>query len=335
MAKIKDSDYLYPTSRIRSIEKHMLTHERVEKMIDAKRFEDAIRVLDECNYGFEGEMIDPNDYETLLTQEHKKTYDFIMSLAPNPEHLNMFLYPYDYHNLKVLMKSEYLNKDETDILVDTGSIDLKVLKYAVNERDFSELTENMEKALKEITDTFPKTKDPQLIDIILDKYCYDEMLKTAEETKSKFIIDYIKLQIDSINVKTYVRLKRMNKSWDFFTKVFLPGGNIHEHVFIKNYDEPFDKFAEQLLAFDFREIFLEGIEDLEETGKFTKLEKLLDNKLMDHIRNAKYVPYGIEALVGYILAKENEIKTVRIILAGKVAGISPELIRERLRETYV
>ena len=335
LAKIKETDYLFSTARVRSVEKNMLTRERAEKMIDSKSTEDALRVLDDINYGKGIESLDPNKYEDLLTEEHKKTYDFITSMAPDVEHFNMFLYPYDYHNLKVMMKAEYLGIDAGDTLVDTGSIDLKVLKYSVKERDFSALTDNMEKALKEIIETFPKTNDPQLIDIILDKYCYDEMLSTAEKTKSSFIIDYVKLQLDSINLKTYVRLKKMNKSWDFFSKVFLKGGNISEQVFIKNYDDNFEKFAEHLSAFDFKELFLEGTNALQETGMFTTLEKLLDNKLMQHVKNAKYVPFGIEPLAGYLIAKDNEIKIARIILAGKQAGISPELIRGRLRETYV
>lgn len=335
MAKIKDTDYLFSTARVRSVEKNMITRERAEKMIDAKTIEDALKVLDDINYGYGNEAVNANSYENLLSDEHKKTYDFITSIAPELDYFNMFLFPYDYHNLKVIMKAEYLGIDASDTLVDTGSIDIKNLKYSVKERDFSELTDNMEKALKEIIETFPKTNDPQLIDIILDKYCYDEMLRSAEQTNSKFIIDYVKMQIDAINIKTYVRLKKMNKSWDFFTKVYLHGGNITEQVFIKSYDEVFEKFAEQLSAYGFKEVFLEGTEALAETGKFTTLEKLLDNKVIEYIKSAKYISFGIEPLAGYLIAKDNEIKIARIILAGKLAGISPELIRERLRETYV
>ncbi len=335
MAKIKDTDYLFSTAWVRSVEKNMLTRERAEKMIDAKSTEDSLKVLDDIGYGFRDESINSNNYEKLLADEHKKTYDFITSIAPELDCFKMLLYPYDYHNLKVIMKSEYLGIDASEILVDTGSVDLKMLKYSVNERDFSELTENMGNALNEIIETFPKTNDPQIIDIILDKYCYEEMLKSAEETKSKFIIDYIKTQIDGINIKTYVRLKKMNKSWNFFMKVYLGGGNIDVQIFIRNYDEPFEKFAEQLSLYGFKEIFIEGTDALAETGKFTTLEKLLDNKIIEHIRSARYIPYGIEPLAGYLIAKDNEIKIARIILAGKLAGISPELIRERLRETYV
>ncbi len=335
LAKIKETDYLFSTARVRSIEKNMLSRERAERMIDAKTNEDAMRILYDCNYGYGKEQIAAKDFEILLTEEHKKTYDFIMSIAPELNNFKIFLYIYDYHNLKVIMKSEYLGTVDEESLVDTGSIAINTLKYAVKERDFSELTENMGKSLKEIIEQFPKNKDPQIIDIILDKFCYMEILDKAEEINNKFIIDYVKLQIDLINLKTFIRLRKMNKSWDFFSKVFISGGRIPEKVFIKNYDEVFESFAGQLFVYGFKDLFLEGIDALNETGKFTVLEKLFDNKLIEYVKSAKYISYGIEPLAAYLIAKDNEIKIARIIMAGKLAGIPSELIRERMRETYV
>ncbi|MDD4779887.1 MAG: V-type ATP synthase subunit C [Tissierellia bacterium] len=337
MKKIKETDYLFSTARVRSVEKYMLSREKAEKMIDAKTNDDALRILFECNYnsGKVNDKISPNDYDSLLSQEHKRTYEFITSIAPEEESFNIFLYPYDYHNLKVLMKSEYLDIDSSELLVDTGSIDLNTLKYAIKERDFSNLSENMSSAVSYIIEEFPKNKDPQLIDIILDKYLYDEMLKSSKKINNKFINDYIVMQIDIINLKTYVRLKKMNKSWDFFTKVFIEGGKIPEQFFIKYYDETFEDFGDELFVYGYKETFLEGIEGLNESGKFTTLEKLFDNKIMEHVKSAKYISYGIEPLVAYLIAKENEIKIARIIMAGRLAGIPSELIRERMRETYV
>jgi len=334
LAKIKDTDYLFSTARVRSVEKNMITHDRAEKMINAKSAEDAIKVLYDCDYGSSKELANIKDFEELLAEEHKKTYEFIKSIAPEIENFNIFLYPYDYHNLKVLMKSEYLGKDALDSLVDTGSIELNKLKYAIRERDFSGLTENMTKALKEVIETFPKNKDPQVIDIIFDLYLYDEMLKAAQNMNSKYVLNYIKMQIDIINIKTFVRLRKMGKSWDFFSKVFIEGGNIYKKTFISSYDESFESFADQIFIYDYKEIFLTGVESLNKTGMFTNLEQLFDNKLMNYIKSAKYISYGIEPLVGYLIAKENEIKIARIVMAGKIAGISSEKIRERMRETY-
>lgn len=334
MAKIKQTDYLFSTARVRSIEKNMLTSERAEKMIDSKSADDAIKILYDCDYGYGKDPVLAKDFEILLSEEHKKTYEFINSIAPQKDYFNIFLYPYDYHNLKVIMKSEYLGKNTIDSLFDVGSIEINKLKYAVREREFKELTENMAKAITEVAETFPKNKDPQIIDIIFDKYLYDEMLQAAKFMDIKFVIDYMKMQVDIINIKTFIRLRKMKKSWDFFSKVFLEGGNISLRTFISSYDDPYDSFAEELFVYGYKDILLEGIESLNKTGMFTKLEQLFDNKLMSHVKSAKYVAYGIEPLMSFLIAKENEIKVARIILAGKLAGISSEKIKERMRVTY-
>jgi V/A-type H+-transporting ATPase subunit C len=64
-------------------------------------------------------------------------------------------------------------------------------------------------------------------------------------------------------------------------------------------------------------------------------DRLADDFVLDYVRGAKLISIGIEPLVGYMMAKENEVKIVRIILAGKLAGLSSETIRKRLRQSYV
>jgi V/A-type H+-transporting ATPase subunit C len=46
------------------------------------------------------------------------------------------------------------------------------------------------------------------------------------------------------------------------------------------------------------------------------------------------VPYGPETVFAYIAAKENEIRQARIILTCKANGVSPDVLRERLRDNY-
>ena len=50
---------------------------------------------------------------------------------------------------------------------------------------------------------------------------------------------------------------------------------------------------------------------------------------------AKGVPFGVEAVIGYLVAKEIEFTAVRTIMSSRMAGIGGETIRERLREAYV
>jgi len=64
-------------------------------------------------------------------------------------------------------------------------------------------------------------------------------------------------------------------------------------------------------------------------------ERWCDNRLIREIRPQKYNPFTVSPLAAFLLARENEIKTVRILLLGKRNRLPEESIRERLREMYV
>lgn len=70
-------------------------------------------------------------------------------------------------------------------------------------------------------------------------------------------------------------------------------------------------------------------------GKYTLLEKLCDDMRMKYVKDARYVSFGIEPVCGFLIAKESEIKNLRMILTGMLAGTAKEVTKERLREAYV
>ena len=49
-SKWKDTDYLFISTRLRALESKMLTRERMERMLEARSNEDAVKVLSECGY---------------------------------------------------------------------------------------------------------------------------------------------------------------------------------------------------------------------------------------------------------------------------------------------
>ena len=61
----------------------------------------------------------------------------------------------------------------------------------------------------------------------------------------------------------------------------------------------------------------------------------VDAAVLHQVATAKQVPFGPEVLIAYVAAKETEFTAVRIIMAGRIAGLKPDVIRERLRESYV
>ena len=71
-----------------------------------------------------------------------------------------------------------------------------------------------------------------------------------------------------------------------------------------------------------------------EGGPLTAFEQACDNAVNAYLKKAKYVSYGAEPVAAYLAAVEEETTAVRMILTGRLAGISSDAIRERLRDLY-
>ena len=301
------SDYIFPCVVIRSREVDLLSREELLRLLDLKSVQDIMNVLADHGYGDGKELENPRDFEKVLSENMKETYDTIYSTIPDEKELSFFKYPNDYHNLKVLLKAEFLKSDASHLLIDSGTIPADKLQDMLRRRDFSLMTVEMRQAVDEAIELFAKSRDPQEIDLRLDKACYKDMLSDAEESGNQFLQEYVKKLIDSLNIDAFARLKEVGKPRAFFKRVFLDGGNLDENA------------VEQRAAAIVNEVSLSGV------------EKYLDAQRMEFVKDALYVPFGIEPVVGYLEAKEAEVMNLRMILTGKISGMDDMLIRERLR----
>lgn len=50
MSKIRDTDYLTISARVRAMENRLVTRERMERMVEARSDDEAVKVLAECGY---------------------------------------------------------------------------------------------------------------------------------------------------------------------------------------------------------------------------------------------------------------------------------------------
>ncbi|MBO6163703.1 MAG: V-type ATP synthase subunit C [Lachnospiraceae bacterium] len=328
------NNFVFACARVRANERNLLSKEKLNQMIDARTMEDAVKILQDANYGEEGAVIQPLAYEKALVKESDKLYAFLHELAPDAEEFRVFAYPFDYHNIKVLLKAEATGAEARGMLMSGGVFKPAEMEALVRERNLMAMTPHMKKAIEEAVDTLARTRDPQTVDLICDRECYADILEVAQRSNNRYLLGYVHLLIDTINLKTFVRCRRMGQGWGFFETVYLEGGSISSRTFVAGYDEPLPQFAQRLAATALAKAAEEGGTAIKETGRFTSIEKLCDDALISYVKDAKYISFGIEPLIGYAVGKQMEIKSVRIILAGKAAGIDGSLIRERVRETY-
>jgi V/A-type H+-transporting ATPase subunit C len=67
----------------------------------------------------------------------------------------------------------------------------------------------------------------------------------------------------------------------------------------------------------------------------TQFEKLCDDGVAGYMAVAQTVSFGEEPLLAYMSAHETEFINLRILLMGRITGLSNDLIRSRLRTMYI
>lgn len=163
------------------------------------------------------------------------------------------------------------------------------------------------------------------------------------QSESQILKDFIKRLIDLYNIKTFLRINYQKKPTETLKANLIGGGYIPEAEFINSVRELHLKdqiFSNGLNQFgkpwegDYRGLLKDGLVQVEKNGSFSILEHQIDEYLAGLLRPARYMFFGPEPVFGYCLAKENELKSLRLILLAKINNISAPQIQERLTLTY-
>lgn len=322
--------------RLRVYETRLLDKSKIDRMIDSNSAQEALKVLQETEYANVMTNVKrAEDYEIILSEELKRLFAVMYDISPEKSLVDLMSIKYDYHNIKVILKGMFLKEDLSYLLIDIGTVNVSKLKSLIENNEIRDLSPIMREAIEEAIKDFENSKDPQMIDIILDKYMFKSIIQIRDSIKDRFVNKYVEAVIDSTNLKTLLRIKKQNKGREFFTSVIIEGGSLDKDRLLSMLNDSVENIATKLSFTDYAEFIKRGIEYYTKTGSVSLLEKLVDNYIMDMMKDAKIIPFGVEPILAYIYAKETEIKIIRIIMVGKLNNISAEVVRERLRDIYV
>ena len=324
-------NFIQSSVRIRHAEKKLLTKQQLQRLADAKNLEDAIKLLNETSYSSELSKLDrPENYEQVLSEVLNKTYKEAMEISPEKSLVEILSCKYDYHNLKVLVKENILKEKFDSMYCMLDGNEIEAFRELALKND-----EGLSKDFKECLDFFETTKDPQDIDIFIDKKYFEKVLSLAEDFKLEMITEYFKAMIDFINLRTFIRCRKQNQVKETLEKVLIKGGDIETDKILDMFYEDIEILPIKLKAYKIGRVLSKIVEEYKNTNSLNSFEKSMDDYLVEIVRKAKSIHYGAEVIFSFLFAKELELKNLRLILVGKVNGLSADFIKERLREVYV
>ena len=327
-------DFIQSSTMVRVAETKLLSKQQFSNLIETKSFEEAISSLRDTPYGEELEKLEKKeDYDIALNAHLQRIYKEVKAMTNAELVVEFATKKYVAHNLKVLVKEHILKTDFSPILSSLWETENSKIRDLLREGRFSEETPE-EKAVSQVIINYEEYKDPQLIDILLDKFRLESSMITAEKLSVPLFEEIAATEIDISNVKTVLRSKKQNKQLGFVREALAKGGKVPIESLLSVYNESLEALIEKLMHTDFSGELKSGLEEFKDKGTLQGVEKALDNVRMNVIKKAKSITYGAEILYAFLQAKETEIKNIRIVLVSKLNGISSEEIRERLRDIY-
>lgn len=322
---MSEKEYTYAVARIRSKELALLSASFLEQLMAAKSYEECLQLL--SDRGWEAESGEP--IQDILQREKTKTWELIAELVEDMSVFDVFLYANDYHNLKAAIKEVCTETKHPDIFIHQGTIEPELIEKAVRERDFTLLPEHMREAAREAFEALLHTRDGQLCDIMVDRAALEALYAASKSSKNELLKLYGELTVVTADIKIAVRAQRTGKDLAFLKRALADCDTLDTMRLAMAAVAGQDEICAYLESTN----YAEAVAELRTSP--SAFERWCDNLIIRSIKPQLYNPFTIGPLAAYILARENEIKTVRIVLSGKQNQLSEDSIRERVREMYV
>lgn len=320
------TQYTYAVARIRALEASLFSSSTIEQLLACKDEAACLRFLQEKGWGGTDT---PQSADAILTKEREKIWENIRGMGVDMDVFAVLSYPNVFHNLKAAVKAVYTGKENLPVFYKDGLIEKNEMLRALKDRDYGALPKMMREAAQEAMETLMHSGDGQLCDVIIDRACMDAMLAAGQSAKDSVIRDYAESTIAVTNIKIAVRAAKTGKSIEFMKRAMAPCREINIEKLMTAALGGMDAVIEYLEHHGYGEAVLSLRDSL------SAFERWCDNRIIQAMKPQKMNAFSVGPLVAYVIARENEIKTVRIILTCKQNGLPEEAIRERIREMYV
>jgi V/A-type H+-transporting ATPase subunit C len=312
--------------RVRVLETRLLGRSTFERLLDAHSFREQLRILSETPYGGYLEGISTaEEVELALDLALRDLYDDFLEQANLPEDIvRYFRLMHDFENLRGRLKAEVLGISARPLLGELGSAPAEA--FEGSESDLPPDMRVAEKNVRARAGGEDGTLNADLIDPSVDAEMYSTLASVACDSKTEYLCEMAKLQIDLGNLKAFVRARVKNLPVQQAERLFVGGGTVNINTFVEGYRLPLEEIARQIVE-------RPGMRDFEpeQVVDPATLDLIIDSAVEQQLAQARRVPVGPEPVLAYVASRKVEISMLRMLLVGKLAGVDADTLRARVR----
>jgi len=260
--------------------------------------------------------------------------------------VKVLLARWDVENIKALLRGKAAKVTEEEILLATlpaSEIDAPVLRELACQPDIKACIDLLAtfriiyaRPLLDAFKNYLVAFDLGVFDLALDKFWAQSALSVLKKGSynRQILAEMVRAEVDCRNIITLLRLVKEGESAKAEgAGFFIEGGKeINLKIFLSLLRaEEVEELVSALSRFEGGEALEAAREESALTGSLSPFEREIEKFLLAQaLRLARQDPLSIGVVIGYLWAKYAEVKNLRLILRGKVAGMPLEEIRKEL-----
>lgn len=318
-------DWGYVSGRIAALEARFLGREFIQGLLSA-RVDELLRQLQDTPWGAPmtaGTTFD--DCSALIDQRFFEIADSLRHDSPDPTPFDLFLMQGDFLNLKRAVSGEAHFPFPT---VRIGAEDLA----RVAAGDLGAAPDDVREAVEGMDPEMDVTQRRTFYDIILDGSYLRHLMELGSGADAPLIRQYVETQVLARAVVVLWRALRSGHAGYAYRRYFLPV-------------DPYTPLLRQLLELDDPAtwadviggdlgVYMTEAAQRPEDDQAPRFEQLVANELNRLAEHGRYQVFGPERVLSFMAALATEAYNVKVAVCGRLNGIDPGLLRQRLRESY-
>lgn len=342
--------YPYTYARVSAMKSKLIKKDDYQKLLKMRVAEIA-KFLQETEYKREIDelavsQLGIHHVESALNKNLVRAFRKLKKIAEG--NLRIIIEEYlkrkDISNLKSIFRGKFTNADEKyveSLLVPAGSFSRTYLMLLFKKENVEEIAKSIPFVdLKEAVARFKEQHSLFDIENALDRYYYSEILEFSKHIpeQGNLFRTFLEHEIDVLNIKTILRLKREHfDSREIEKYLFFSGARIKKHALLAmtrmaDANEVVAALKKAGYGSSLGSRTGAGSDaGSQDDGMLMDLELQLNHHLLDRAALLLHQnPLSIDVILGFMFAKEIEIRNLKTIIKGKQLGLDEAFMAREL-----
>lgn len=322
----EDWNYAFATAMVRVLETEMITKGMFVDMANAESFDGAMDLLAGTEYSM-GAISGFNEVESMLLEKRSEARRLFVDLIENKDLAGLLRAREDFANMRLAVRRVVTERPIGTDYSDEGSVAAEEFEEIFETENYSRFPEYLQEAVERAVLGYYQSKDIREIDYGIDHVEAEYRLKRARELDSIFLNSLFRLRIDLTNIRTMLRLKMADRDE---REHFIAGGFVGREKFVHGLDVGYEAMGALFFATPYYEIIEGGVSYLTSNQSFLGLEELCEEHFIGFLKTTNSISSGPQPIIAYMLLKEIEIRTLRMVLTCKNSGMDSKTILDRI-----